>query len=338
FDKVNDPSVLDKSWLNKQLQFYHNPKGEESKIPENLTSFISYYIEQRGEEISKASKTKFNVIKNKMERFEEFLGQNIMLSDINESFKQKFSNYYDFENYSQNTKQREFNIIKTFCRYAVMRGVSVNPEALMLKFQKEEPPKIYLSFEELEAIENADLEHDYLKNARDWLIVSCYTGQRISDFMRFTKDMIREENGKMLLEFKQQKTKRIMTIPLLPKVLEVLDRHHGNFPRPISDQRYNDYIKVVAEKSGIDDIIIGKIQENISGEEDHKKIRAVKGAYPKHKLVTSHIGRRSFATNYYGKIPTTLLINVTGHSTEAMFLNYIGKSNKDLALELSKYF
>lgn len=62
------------------------------------------------------------------------------------------------------------------------------------------------------------------------------------------------------------------------------------------------------------------------------------GNYKKYELVTSHIGRRSFATNFYGTIPTTYLIYVTGHSTESMFLNYIGKSNKDLAMELTKYF
>jgi hypothetical protein len=50
------------------------------------------------------------------------------------------------------------------------------------------------------------------------------------------------------------------------------------------------------------------------------------------------VGRRSFASNYYGKIPTTYLIFITGHSSEKMFLSYMGKSNKDLALEVSKYF
>ena len=56
------------------------------------------------------------------------------------------------------------------------------------------------------------------------------------------------------------------------------------------------------------------------------------------RLLFSHVGRRSFATNYYGDIPTSYLIYVTGHSSEIMFLNYIGKSNKDMALELTKYF
>jgi hypothetical protein len=29
---------------------------------------------------------------------------------------------------------------------------------------------------------------------------------------------------------------------------------------------------------------------------------------------------------------------ITGHTTEAMFLTYIGKSNKDIAMELTSYF
>ena len=55
-------------------------------------------------------------------------------------------------------------------------------------------------------------------------------------------------------------------------------------------------------------------------------------------LVSSHIGRRSFASNNYGKIPTSFLMYITGHTTEAMFLTYIGKSNKDIAMELTNYF
>jgi hypothetical protein len=40
--------------------------------------------------------------------------------------------------------------------------------------------------------------------------------------------------------------------------------------------------------------------------------------------------RRSFASNYYGKIETPLLMNITGHSKESTFLTYIGThQNKD---------
>jgi len=150
--------------------------------------------------------------------------------------------------------------------------------------------------------------------------------------------MIRIEKGKSLIEFEQQKTGKLMTIPIHAKVQQILDKNKGEFPHKISDQRYNDYIKEVCKIAGIDEEIKGKKQLNISKQNNIQKIRRVEGIYPKYELVTSHIGRRSFATNYYGDIPTSYLIYVTGHSSEVMFLNYIGKSNKDMALELTKYF
>ena len=45
--------------------------------------------------------------------------------------------------------------------------------------------------------------------------------------------------------------------------------------------------------------------------------------------------RRSFASNYYGKIETPLLMNITGHTKESTFLTYIGThQNKDALADL----
>ncbi|HHT22615.1 MAG TPA: hypothetical protein GXZ87_04795 [Bacteroidales bacterium] len=62
-------------------------------------------------------------------------------------------------------------------------------------------------------------------------------------------------------------------------------------------------------------------------------IRKEVGIYPKWQLITSHVGRRSFATNFYGKLPTSFIKDITGHGTEAMLLKYIGKTSKDTAVE-----
>jgi len=62
------------------------------------------------------------------------------------------------------------------------------------------------------------------------------------------------------------------------------------------------------------------------------------GTYEKWELVSSHIGRRSFASNNFGKIPTRLLMSATGHKKEDMFLKYIGKSQTEQAKELADYF
>jgi integrase len=149
--------------------------------------------------------------------------------------------------------------------------------------------------------------------------------------MRFKKEQIRFEGDVPLIEFTQVKTDKIMAIPLSKKVRAILEKRNGEFPRQISDQRYNEYIKEVCKIAGLDEVIKGSKQDTITK-------RKVKGSFPKYELVTSHIGRRSFATNNYGRIPTPLLMNVTGHTTEGMFLEYIGKTQTDKSIHLAQYF
>lgn len=331
--KGADLQTISKDWLQLQIELYYNPPQQQTGIPTNLIDYIDFYLDYRKHEIRPTSIVKYNVIKHKLERMQTNRKKPILIADIDESFKNEFVAYQKNNGYAQNTIQRELTFLKTFCKHARYLGLETSPQLDTLKLEKVKAEKIYLTFRELETIEKTKLEHDYLDNARDWLIISCYTGQRISDFLRFTKEMIRIENGKSLLEFTQKKTGKLMTVPLHSKVLQILEKRNGNFPRAISDQRYNEYIKKVCELS--------KLTEKIQGGkqlETENGIRKVTGEYPKWELVTSHIGRRSFATNFYGDIPTSYLIYITGHSSEVMFLNYIGKSNKDLAMEISNYF
>ena len=338
FDST-EPKNINKDWLKTLMVSYYNPidKTRET-IPDDLIGFIDFYNDERINEISIKSIRKYNVIKHKMERMQEYRGKSILIKDIGEDFKKEFVKYYRFEKYSQNTMQRELGIIKTFCKHAKRLGLETHSQLDDLKLKMEKGLALYLTFEELKTIEETKDLPEYMDNARDWLIISCYTGQRISDFMRFTKDMIRIEKGKSLLEFEQQKTRKLMTIPLHQKVLEILEKRNGEFPRAISDQRYNDYIKEVCKEAKLNERILGKVQTNINPKGKTSKIRSVTGTFEKWQLITSHVGRRSFATNFYGQIPTNYLIYVTGHSSETMFLNYIGKSNKDLAMELINYF
>ena len=247
------------------------------------------------------------IIQIKLQRLEGASGKTIYISEINEDFKQEFYNYCKEENYSQNTIQRELNIIKTFCKFARSKGIQVDSELDSLKLPKEKIDNIYLSLKEIGLIESTDIDKPHHSNARDWLIISCFTGQRISDFMRFTKEMIRIEKGKSLIEFEQQKTGKLMTIPIHAKVQQILDKNKGEFPYRISDQRYNDYIKEVCKIAGIDEEIQGKKQLNISKENETKKIRRVEGVYPKYELVTSHIGRRTCS-------PDTVLVTIPSSS------------------------
>lgn len=337
FTSVNTDEV-NKEWLQKIINFYYNPPKQAAIAPTNLVDYIDFYIDYRKHEIKEASKKKYNVIKNKLKRFEVYRKSQILIKDVNDNFKNEFVSYQKKEKYSQNTIQRELVFIKTFCKHARFLGLETHSQLDSLRVDRQKVEKIYLTFEDLDKIESIqkDLLTSTLNNAKDWLIISCFTAQRVSDFMRFTKEQIRIEDGKPLLEFTQQKTGKLTVIPLHKKVLEILNKRGGEFPFRISDQKYNVFIKEVCRLAGINEPVKGSLL--IETYDGSKVYRKKEGIYKKYELVTSHIGRRSFATNFYGTIPTTFLINITNHGSEAMFLNYIGKSNKDLAKETFKYF
>jgi integrase len=187
---------------------------------------------------------------------------------------------------------------------------------------------IYLSEEEQEQIKNITLLREALINARKWLLLGCLVGQRGGDLLGITEKNIKEISGIKIIELKQQKTGKLVAIPLLPEALEIVE---SGMPYKISLPRFNEYIKDICKEAGLKEKIMGR-----------RKLKAnsptVKAIYPKYEVITSHVCRRSFATNFYGRIPTPILMNITAHGTERMFLNYIGKTTYDNAYQMLEYF
>jgi integrase len=336
-----DPAAISKKWLQTEIDHYYNPPQESDELPKELLPYIDVYMEYKKNDLASSTLTKFNGIKELLKRFERDKGKTVLIADVNQKFKNDFETYCIKNRYAPNTIARAIRFIKTFCKHAQSNGLEVSYQLSSVKSKNVKVDKVYLTFEDIEKIENTDYKSN-LENAKDWLIISCYTGQRVSDFMRFTKSMIRYEKNKNdgelkpLLEFTQKKTGKIMTVPLHKKVIEILKKRNGEFPYLVSDQKYNKHIKDICLEAKINQLSKGS--KNLETEKGSKIYRKVAGAYPKWELVTSHIGRRSFASNFYGEVPTTYLTYITGHSTEVMFLNYIGKSNKDKAMEMTNFF
>lgn len=337
FNKVN-PEIIDKNWLTSKIENYYNPPKPDEVLPNELLLYFDAFLRLKKTEITQSTIKKYNTIKQLLIRYDNGLKQPLLLKDINLKFKSEFENFCIKNNYAPNTIARALRSIKTICTHAKYNGIKTSYQLENIKPKYTKVDSVYLTLDEIEKLKKIDKSklNDSYENARDWLIISCFTGQRVSDFMRFTNEHIRIENGKHLIEFTQKKTDKIMTVPLHKEVLAILDKRRGKFPRPISDQKYNLYIKKVCEICELNELVKGSVKSET--EPNSKIYRKKTGMYEKWELVTSHIGRRSFASNFYGEIPTSYLIYVTGHSTEAMFLNYIGKSNKDIAMELTNYF
>jgi integrase len=310
---------IDLDWLKKII----NPN--QSSIPKKLVDYFDFYLDERKQELNLRTVKKIKVVQNKLKKMKS----TVSIKDVGVRFRNDFTKWNLENGYAENTILANLKEIKAMCFHARKRGLEISNELDEIKVTQKKAQSIYLTFQEIDKICETDYKESHLNDARDWLLISCYTGQRVSDFMRFDKKMIRKQGGRSLIEFTQTKTGKIMTIPLHDKILEILEKREGNFPRKQFDQKYNYNLKIIGKKAGLNQIVWGGINVNN---------RKVFGNYKKYELLTSHIGRRSFATNYYGTIPTPLLMSATGHGSEKTFLIYVGKSSADNAMRLADFF
>lgn len=334
--------VYTKQWLEAIVEQYYAPKIKiipPRTTSEELKCWFDQYVIDKGDDATAATLSKARSVKNLIIRFENTIEQCLLVKDIDVRVMMTFVEYCKDQGYAQNTIARNVVFIKTICNHAKIFDIPVSNTLDLVRTKRERVSSVFLEKFELEWIAEVKLVDTLLDIVRDWLLISCYTGQRISDFMRFDKSMIRYQKNrkgitKPLLEFVQKKTGKLMTIPLSSQVMAILNKRDGDFPKQLNDQKYNALVKLVCKEAGINT----RLQSQSKVKQKDGVWRSEKGMFYKWELVSSHIGRRSFATNNYGLIPTVFLMNMTGHSSEAMFLTYVGKGSRDIAIQLSEYF
>ncbi|MQP52683.1 MULTISPECIES: site-specific integrase [unclassified Flavobacterium] len=336
-------------WLKEKINKFFN-RETKNELSDNIiffTNYINTFIEE-----SKTKKTRnntpikprtiqhYNTTLSKIKSFEDFKSIKLRISDIDLKFHNSFIEFLDKQQkLNPNTIGGYVDDIKLMINYADKKGIEINKEAKFNEFYTptNKTKDIYLKEEEINKIFNHKFDLDHLDNARDWFIIGLRTGLRISDFLKLTnKNLV---DG--FIEKNTIKTDFPVIIPIHEQVQFILDKRNGKFPREISDQKFNDYIKKVCEEVGISEEVEGARMDEIITKKDGKKeiiYRKKAGMYKKHELVSSHICRRSFATNLYGKIDTLTIMKITGHKTEAQFLSYIKITPKEYAEKLKAYW
>ncbi len=294
----------------------------------SLLFYIDSYIKSRKHVINESTFRRYMVFIRFLERYEGYICKNLLIEDVNSSFVRNFIEFGRKEAYNDSTLFRTIHFVKTILNYLEKRGIRTYVYEIELPKEKKIQTIVTLSEDELVKIKRMDMPLE-LQEARDWLIISCYTGQRISDFMAFSKDKLEMIDEIKCLSFVQQKTKKKILLPIHPAILTILSKYETMFPTKISPNKYNEKIKEIVRLAGITNLINAKRR---------KRFRVTECNLPKWEVITSHIGRRSFASNFYGKIPTPLLMETTGHSSEYMFHLYINQVNHDRAKSLSLYF
>lgn len=143
---------------------------------------------------------------------------------------------------------------------------------------------VYLTAEEigvLHAYHPATKGERYVKRL---FMVECLTGARKSDCERLSSDNISlDRYGRQILTYVSRKSKVQVVVPVDPRLPQYLVRERDE-PGSISSQTFNANISSICRKCGIDE----RAKVFHAGQELAGK---------KYEFVTSHTGRRSFATN-----------------------------------------
>lgn len=308
----------------------------ETYNPSTLFPFIEDYIKRRKEDPTAKYNTvkKFPVSLMHLKNFAKELGKNdFTFNEIDWEFREKYLNwlYSPPRNHSQATARKEIKNLKNFMAEAEKRGLHENriyaQRGFGVKASKTKN-KVRLTFDELEALADLDLKDTpRLERVRDLFLVGCYTGTRVSDWHKVRRENILSTPDGDLLQIVAKKVEDQVIIPVFPILKGILEKYNYQLP-PISDQKINDYIKEVGELA-----IPNSTFQRIYSEGGRIETEIVE----KWKRISTHAARRSFASNFWeAGISAATLMQITGHTTEKQFFEYIDVSKEQAARQFAK--
>lgn len=196
---------------------------------------------------------------------------------------------------SRNTVNNHHKKIKTLLNDAVRKGlIKFNPyNGFKLKY--DQTNREFLNKDDLKTLVDFDFSNNQrLDKVRDIFVFSCYTGLRFTDAQNLTRDNVSvDSNGGYWLSFIQAKTNKTVRIPLLKHARKIYHKYDHlrevtkRIIPKISNQKFNDYIKIVADWVGIK------------------------------KHLTHHIARHTFATTVTlsNEMPIEVVSAALGHNS-----------------------
>ena len=316
--------------MNKTNTFEHAKDRDQEHLLSQISNYIKHAplrrLKRSGSlglsENSIRNLKRFHVL---IREFERFLNKPIVLNEIDHMLVHTFKEWLLTEKeYSLNNSGLQLKLLKMICKEAERMSIPVNPYTRHIEsFTQKSKDRILqtISFEEIKTIKTICNLPSTLENARKWILIGLYIGQRVSDLLDLKPQQLRFIENGVYIDIAQQKTDKHVTVGVVDK--EVIQILKHRFPYGISAQLFNRQIKQICQIAGISDMVSGY---KLCPKTRRKRL----GTHPKHSLISSHDLRRSFATNYFGKIETPILMQITGHSKESTFLNYIGTQvNKD---------
>ena len=266
---------------------------------EKNSTFIDYCKERRNcRKVSEHTKKRYDVFI----RFLEEWGKIISYTDCNVAKVRSMDEYLHRQGKAQSTIYDYHKYLKLFINDAVIDGLIEQNPYKFLPFHIGKGEKQYvdcITEEQFYAIRDLDLHTPHLQKARDLFLFQCYTGMAYSDLMSFDYSNCEEANGKWFYHAKRTKTNTDFVFQLLTPAITLLESYEYKLPY-ISNQKYNDYLKVIGHMVGIE-------------------------------RLHTHMGRATAATLFLSKgMPINIVARVLGHTTLRQTTRYARTLNKDV--------
>lgn len=336
----SEGKIINSKWLSNVVSEYYKRPTDKNDFRVFLIPFITEYIKESenrinpktGKKIAFRTIQKYNTTLKQISVYEEKKKVKFKISDVNLNFHKEFTTYLKLElNYSNTMIEKIISQLKSFIKGAKEKGFeySTDIESRKFTFSRDETIETYLNEKEIDTIYNLDFsDNERLNNVKDIFIIGLRTGLRISDLKRINQFHFSKNT---IIISATEKTGATVEIPLHKQVKEILKKRNNKLPKIISEQKFNDYIKEICQIAGFTQKILGY-------KRNPKTNRKERGYFEKYKLVSSHICRRSFATNLYGKLDDRSIMAITSHKSILQFHKYIKLSNEQYVNKLAKYW
>ena len=205
----------------------------------------------------------------------------------------------DFEFYLKIEKKlglaTVFKTIQRFrkiVRIAISEGIIYKDPFMDYKVKHIKKEIVFLNTEELSILENHRFKAERLQIVADMFIFCCYTGLAYTEMANMEeKHIIRGFDGNNWIKIMREKTQKVVSIPILPKSTNIIEKYqdkrkNGKLLPVLSNQKFNSYLKEIADIVGIE------------------------------KNLTHHIARKTFATTVllYNDVPMEIVSELLGHS------------------------
>ncbi len=280
----------------------------------------------------KSTVAKVNVFGRHLRSFRE----NLTFEDLDEKGIAAFLDHLqETKGMRNSTLSKMYGILLWFMKWAFEQGYHTNNayDRFKPRYKKPEKTIVFLTVEELKKVGNVVIPSDkqYLERVRDVFFFCCWTGLRHSDVYNLRKSNIKSDH----IELTTVKTSDTLRIDLNKHSRAILAKY-AEIPFPkekvlpvISNQKMNDYLKELGRLAELDEPITQTY---------YRQRERIDETRPKHDLLCTHTGRRSFICNALALgIPPQVVMKWTGHSDYSAMKPYIAVADSIKSKEMSKF-